>query len=292
MLAALPVRLVPGLTLQEPPAGLSPLVVSLAVAWACVLVAVAAVLVLLNGALSLSERRAAFVSAVTHELRTPLTTLRMYSEMLARGMLPTEEKRQRYLQTLHAEADRLGHLVDNVLAYSRLERGRDEARARDLALGELLGRVEERLERHTSEAGLTWVSSVGQAERETRIRTDPTAIEQILFNLVDNACKYAAQASDRRVHLEALRSRSRLHLRVRDHGPGIPRVEARRLFRAFSKSSRDAANTAPGVGLGLALSRRLARRLGGDLRLESGSEGGASFVLALPVLPAYDGFTP
>ena len=78
---------------------------------------------------SLSERRGAFVSAVTHELRTPLTTLRMYTEMLADGMVPDEPRRRSYLQTLRAEADRLGHLVENVLAYSRLERNRRGLRA-------------------------------------------------------------------------------------------------------------------------------------------------------------------
>jgi signal transduction histidine kinase len=209
----------------------------------------------------------------------------MYSEMLAGDMLPSEEKRRQYLATLSAEADRLGHLVENVLAYSRLERGRAEAHVTELTLGNLLDRLEERLARHAAGAGLLWTPAVGPAEREIRLRTDPTAIEQVLFNLVDNACKYAADASDRRLHLEAERSASRLLVRVHDHGPGISPREARRLFRPFAKSARDAANSAPGVGLGLALSRRLARRLGGDLRHESGGEGGASFVLTLPALP-------
>ena len=85
---------------------------------------------LLAGVVALSERRAAFVSSVTHELRTPLTTFRMYADMLARGMVPDAERRQQYLETLRTEAERLTHLVENVLSYARLERGRGGAAAR------------------------------------------------------------------------------------------------------------------------------------------------------------------
>ena len=78
----------------------------------------------LGGALSLSERRGTFVSAVTHELRTPLTTFRLYTEMLDEGMVASGESQRNYMKTLRSEADRLGHLVENVLSFARLERGR------------------------------------------------------------------------------------------------------------------------------------------------------------------------
>ncbi len=74
--------------------------------------------------MDLSERRRIFVSAVTHELRTPLTTFRLYTDMLADGMVSGEEKRRSYLERLRGEAQRLSHLVENVLFYARLESGR------------------------------------------------------------------------------------------------------------------------------------------------------------------------
>ena len=109
---------------------------------------------------------------------------------------------------------------------------------------------------------------------------DPVAIEQVLFNLVDNACKYGRGATDARIHLMPRQASRHVQLRVRDHGPGIRPEHARRLFEPFSKSSEEAASSAPGVGLGLALSRRLARAMRGDLRLEA-TEDGACFVLTL-----------
>ena len=87
----------------------------------------------------------------------------------------------------------------------------------------------------------------------------------------------------RTIHLEMHSTGSFAVLRVRDNGPGISRKDARCLFRAFSKSARDAADSAPGVGLGLALSRRLAHEMGGNLTLDGSVTNGACFVLTLPM---------
>ena len=107
-------------------------------------------------------------------------------------------------------------------------------------------------------------------------------VGQILTNLVDNACKYAAGGTDAKLEVRALRRGPLLVLRFQDHGPGISGDERRRLFRPFHKSAARAAGGVPGVGLGLPLSRRLARSMGGDLRLtDSGPRGGAAFELSL-----------
>ncbi len=282
MLAALPVRLVPG---QAPEGGYgtassSSLPVVLMVAWSGVLLAGVAVVALLVGVVALSERRGAFVSAVTHELRTPLTTFRMYTEMLAAGMVPDEGRRREYFDILHREAERLSHLVENVLAYARIERGRAPARLERVPVRAMLERMEERLAQRAAQAGMELCVDVPAG---VVVVTDPSAVEQVLFNLVDNASKYAAPAVDRRIHVELEQRRGRVGLAVRDHGPGVDAATARRLFEPFSKSVQTAAKTAPGVGLGLALCRRLARSMRADLRHERVPGGGARFVLWLPV---------
>jgi signal transduction histidine kinase len=282
-LASLPVTLVPGSVEPLDLEGLSPIQISLLIAWGCILLAALAVFVLLRGAVVLSERRGAFVSAVTHELRTPLTTFRMYTEMLADGMVPDEEKRVRYLKTLHAEADRLDHLVQNVLAYARLERTRKGVEIQEVTLGEILDRNRERLAERASQAGMQLEVEPDESLLAQSLRVDVPALERILFNLVDNASKYAASAEDKRIHLQAERLPDRLVLRVRDHGQGIQPDVARRLFRPFSKSAKDAAESAPGVGLGLALSRRLAQKMGGQLILDETVSDGACFELVLPL---------
>lgn len=280
--AALPVRLLPGHTPGLPADAASPIRLSLIVAWVCVLLGAGAVALLLSGTIRLSERRWAFVSAVTHELRTPLTTFRMYTEMLSEEMVPPE-KRGHYLQKLCAEADRLGHLVENVLAYARLERGSAQRRVHSVRLQELLDGMTGRLSEHARHAGMELAVDADSGTLSTRVKTDTGAVEQILFNLIDNACKYAAPVTDSPLHLEARRGDGFVLLKVRDHGPGVSQPLRRGLFRAFGKSASRAARSAPGVGLGLALSRRLARQMGARLYLDKTVRDGACFVLALPL---------
>jgi len=253
---------------------------SLILAWVCALLAGLAAGLLVRGVLVLSERRAAFVSAVTHELRTPLTTFRMYTEMLEEGMVPDEESRSRYLGVLRAEAERLGHLVENVLSYARLERGRVREVLDATTAGSLLQRHLRSLEVRAAQAETTLEVDLGARVGETLVLADGDAVERILFNLVDNACKYAACAVDRRIHLECEAASDRVAIRVRDHGPGVAADVLPRLFEPFSKSAADAAGSVPGVGLGLSLARRLARGMGGDLRLVASDEG-ACFELQL-----------
>jgi signal transduction histidine kinase len=281
MLASLPVTLSPGAFQAPASAGSGPpLALILGVTWGGVLLAAIAVLVLLVGALALGERRAAFVSAVTHELRTPLTTLRTYTEMLADGMITDEQKRTTYVSTLRREAVRLSNLVENVLVYARLERGRVAGRAEDRGVRDLWETVAPRPTERAAQAGLALEVDL---PADLRVRADPSAVEQVLFNLVDNACKYAPSGGPITI-TAAPAAGGRVALRVRDHGPGVARAERRKLFRPFSRSAEQAAGKAPGVGLGLALSRRLARAMDGDLILEDGE--GASFALVLPAAAA------
>jgi signal transduction histidine kinase len=284
-LVALPLQIAPGDIPYEASLSWTPIRLTLAVAWAGVVLAGLAVGLLLHGIVALSERRADFVSAVTHELRTPLTTFKMYSEMLAEDMVTDPEQKRHYLGTLKSEANRLGHLVENVLAYAKLERGNARSRVEELTLAQLLERVRERLEQRATQAGMEIMVDADEAVAASRVKVDAGAVEQILFNLVDNACKYAApSATDRIIHLEALPEQGRFAmLRVRDHGEGISEAGARRLFQPFSKSATEAAHSAPGVGLGLALCRRLSRSLGGDLKRDASVRDGAGFVLSLPL---------
>jgi signal transduction histidine kinase len=281
-LATLPVRLVSGPAPAEESSGPSPARLSLAGAWAFAFLAAIAVAALLRGVVELSERRHVFVSAVTHELRTPLTTFRLYTDMLADGMVTDEARRREYIARLRAEAERLGHLVENVLFYARIESGRGEAAREVVDLHALLEEARPRLAERAARADLE-LSVAPRAGGPAAVHVDRSAVEQVLLNLVDNACKYAARSTPPRIEIEVDTRAGRARLRVRDHGPGLSATERRRLFQPFSKSDRDAANSAPGIGLGLALSRRLARAQGGDLALDTTGAGGAAFVLSLPL---------
>lgn len=253
----------------------------LLIGWIAVLLALLTASFLVHGVMRLSERRASFVSAVTHELRTPLTTFRLYSDMLESGAV-REEKRGDYLRVLSREADRLSHLVENVLSFSKIERGSARSVVRESTVADLLEPMRERLEARLATAGLTLEMQATPTAAGARIRVDAAAVEHILFNLIDNAAKYAATGSPPAVGLHATTTARHLEIRVTDHGPGIPASERARIFRAFHKSAREAAETRPGVGLGLALSRRLATSLRGTLHCTD-SKHGTTFLLTLPL---------
>ncbi|MCA9267601.1 MAG: hypothetical protein KDA41_03990, partial [Planctomycetales bacterium] len=175
-LATLPVEIVAPQPVVAPPA-LSPIRLSLWIAWGCMFLATGAVALLLRGVVSLSERRAAFVSAVTHELRTPLTTFRMYAEMLSEGIVRDPLQQRQYTNTLRVEADRLSHLVENVLAYARLERGRKGGRRQHITVGNLLDRVAPRLSDRSQQAEMNLCVEADAAARDVVLDTDPQAVE-------------------------------------------------------------------------------------------------------------------
>lgn len=289
-LASIPARLVlsaganPDSSLTVPLSSFiaSPTGVTLVIAWLGVVLAIAAVAILLRGVIALSQRRAGFVSAVTHELRTPLTTLRMYTEMLADGMVSDPEKQASYHKTLRAEANRLGHLVDNVLLYSRLERSNRDTKVESAPLASLLDRLTPRLADRASQAGMKLNVTVADNAQGAAIKANLLSVEQILFNLVDNACKYASASADPNIELRINRNRNQIEIRVSDQGPGLDPVARSRLFEPFSKSVHEAANSAPGLGLGLALSYRLAKNMSADLRHVPATKG-ATFILTLPL---------
>ncbi len=282
-LVTFPWRLLPG---ESPAAGhmdWQVLRTPLAVGWAALLLALLAAGILVRGVMKLSERRAAFVSSVTHEMRTPLTTFHLYSDMLAEGMVRDEEQQRSYLDTMRREAVRLNHLIENVLAYSRIERGSARTQRECVTLGDLVERLRPRLEERTRRDRAELEVEANEEDRGVKVVTDLTAVEQIIFNLVDNACKYGLPDEGRRVvRLRALNGSRRACLEVCDEGGGVDRRNLKRLFRPFHKSADDAAHSKPGVGLGLALCRRLARVLGGELRVDARRDHGACFVLELP----------
>ncbi len=267
---------------QMPALGWTPLRIGLLLAWTAVLVALLAVGLGGWSLFDLSERRIRFVSAVTHELRTPLTTLRLYLDLLTSGLVSEEQQKKEYLQTLNGEAERLYRLINNVLDFARLEKSRPAVDKRPVLVRELLDQVctmwQERCT--ASRKDLQIVSALPP---ETAICTDRNLVEQILGNLIDNACKYSQDAADTHIWLCAVMEDQKLCLEVEDRGPGVAKRERFSIFRAFRRG-HDADVKAGGVGLGLALATRWAALAGGKLTVRAGEGGvGACFRVELPI---------
>ncbi len=264
--------------------GLTPTRLALLIVWGVVLLALGAGGMMLHASLLYGRRRSDFASAVTHELRTPLTTFRLYSEMLADDMITDPARKREYLETLRSESSRLARLVENVLAYARLEEGRQHTSPQQVRMQSLLDEVAPGLSRQAAERDMR-LNISGELGADQMVHADRDSVSRILTNLVDNACKYASSAVDRSIEIRVSRRDGQVLIAVRDHGPGVSADAAGKLFAPFQRGKVAGDRGAAGVGLGLALCRSLARDMGGDLRLHPlpAGEAGARFVLELPI---------
>ncbi len=253
--------------------------------WCAALVILGAVGLGIRNVLGLAERRTQFAYAVTHELRTPLTTLRLYSDMLAGGLVRAEDK-DRYIQTLNVESERLSDLVDEVLEYARVENHRVQLDHRRVKVGQLLDDVRNQCLDRCTKAGMNLVIDVNGLSTYD-IETDPQLVRQVVSSLIDNACKYSNDVADPTITLRAQRTLGdRICIDVKDQGPGVDPASRNLIFKPFHRAPGAANGRTGGIGLGLALARSWAQLLRGRLELipPATGEHGACFRLTLPVL--------
>jgi signal transduction histidine kinase len=237
--------------------------------------AAALVLLFVVRAEKLARERSQFAAAAAHELRTPLAGLQLYGDMLAEG-LGDPGKVHDYARRMSEDAARLGRVVSNMLGFSQLERGNLSVDAQVGPLGEILCEIAERARPALDRAGAALDLDVAP---ELRARFDRDALARIVGNLLDNAEKYSRSAGDRTIRLAAVDRGAIVEVTVDDRGPGI--TDKTKLFRAFSRGATGNASPA-GLGLGLAMSKSLARAMGGEMLYKPRDGGGATFVLQLP----------
>ncbi|MEO8587287.1 MAG: HAMP domain-containing sensor histidine kinase [Acidobacteriota bacterium] len=224
---------------------------------------------------ALAQLRSDFVSRVSHELRTPLTQIRMFAETLLLDRVRTPGERRRSLEIIDREARRLANLVENILRFSREERGEDRIDARERDVVPLVRRLLADFEPLVAGRARIEVTLPEQAVA----CVDEEALQQILLNLLDNAVKYGPEGQV--VRLSVVAAGSRVVFSVEDEGPGIPESERARIFEPYYRLPRDRSSSVAGTGIGLAVVADLARLQGGEARVE-GTPRGVRFAVELP----------
>ena len=217
-----------------------------------------------------SMLKTGFVSNVSHELKTPLTAVRLSAEMLREGRVK-EEAQARYLEVIVRESERLTRLVDNVLDFGRLERGRRKFNLEARDVNELLSVAEAQRPR-VEAAGLTLM--VRSAPMPVMRTFDLDAVGQVLVNLIDNAVKYAASGKTVEVAVS-----ERGEITVADRGPGIAAKHRSRIFERFYRCDDSITAKSSGSGLGLSIASRLMAGMGGELVFAPRAGGGAVFTI-------------
>jgi two-component system phosphate regulon sensor histidine kinase PhoR len=242
---------------------------------------------------TIRERRLAalkgdFVANVSHELKTPLSLIRMFSEMLQSGRVASEAKRNEYLKIIVDESERLTGLIENVLDFARVERGKAAFDFASGDVGEAVTRAAAVYAHRAEREGVELSVEVETPLPASRI--DERAVQLAVINLIDNALKYAPQGKV--IRIRAGREGAENVVRVADEGPGVPPEERQRIFERFVRGStaastdRDGTSRSPprGSGIGLALVQHIATSHGGRAWVEAPPppQKGATFLLSIP----------
>jgi signal transduction histidine kinase len=223
-----------------------------------------------------------FVANVSHELRTPVTSIQGYAETLLRNDTSPETRTQ-FLEVIHRQAQRIGALVEQLLALSELEaRGRDDLAREPVNLLSIARHVTETVAGHAKQRRAT-ISLAGVVET-LEVLADPEGVERALLNLVDNAVKYGKEGGT--VTITAVpkteAGREKVIVTVADDGDGIEPKHLPRLFERFYRVDTGRSRQHGGAGLGLAIVKHLVESMDGSIRVESEVGQGTSFIVTLP----------
>ena len=221
------------------------------------------------------ERQRGFADGVSHELRTPISLIRNYASSLRRRSQGLSEQQVEQLALIEEEAGRMGRLVADLLALTRIEANRMLMPFEPFDVGQAIERVAERLRSRCS--GRLRICPGATQSSRTFALGEPARFEQCLVNLIENAQKYDRDGGPIQLRLDA--SLDRVVVHVIDSGPGVPDHEKQLIFERFGRGRNTSGIT--GSGVGLAVVRALMEAMGGSVSVADASQGGADFQLRL-----------
>jgi len=225
----------------------------------------------------LSRLRSDFVANVTHELKTPLTSIRMFAETLRMGRIKEEAERQECLDVIVSETQRLSRLINNVLDFSKIERGQKQYQMAEVDVSEVVQSTLSTLKYSLEEQGFTVETEI---EPQVRAIGDGDALEQAMLNLINNAVKYSCQ--NKSVWIRLWARDDEVFFRVADKGIGIPESEQSRIFEKFYRVHAGNLPDTGGAGLGLTVVKHIVEAHQGRIEVESKVGEGSSFTIILP----------
>ena len=218
-----------------------------------------------------------FLAIISHELRTPLNAIIGYTDLLLSGIPePLPDPARGHVDRVRGASQHLLELIEEILSFSNIEAGGERVRVESVDLPELIRDVADIAEPLAARKGLVLRVS---APDDARVETDPAKVRQILLNLLSNAVKFTDEGE---IELSGEVANGGVLLRVRDTGIGIRSEHLPRVFDAFWQAETAATRRQGGTGLGLAVSRKLAQLLGGDIAVESAPGKGSTFTVLLP----------
>ena len=220
-----------------------------------------------------------FLAVMSHELRTPLTAIMGYEELLSDGITgPVTELQRQQLGRINASARHLLGLIDEILTFARVDIGRERVRWEAMSVNHTLGDAAALVEPMAAAKDIKFI--VELLEEDQAIQTDGTKLRQMLVNMLSNGIKFTDKGE---VRVSCLVDTGMLEVRIADTGVGIPAENIENVFEPFWQAEQTATRKTGGTGLGLSVTRKLARLLGGDVTVASRPGAGTTFLLRLPM---------
>jgi two-component system phosphate regulon sensor histidine kinase PhoR len=227
----------------------------------------------------LDEIRRDFVANVSHELRTPLSILGGYIETLMHDREFSEQEFDRILEVMKRHSDRLGALTEDLLSLARLESAHPNLKVENVRLSELFAAIVRDWGKRFAEHHLR-IDVAVDATLPT-IQADPTRLQEVLYNLLDNAVKYSRPNS--KIRLQAVTLDRQVVVSVSDTGIGIPDADLPRIFERFYRADKARSREMGGTGLGLSIVKHIAELHGGRVQAESELGQGTTISVILPI---------
>lgn len=231
--------------------------------------------------LQMAEMRSQFIASVSHELKTPLTAIRMFAESLRLGRPADAQAKTEYLDTIVNETQRLTRLLNNVLDFSKIEKGKRTYRKERASLGDIVQAATQAMQYPLTQQGFALQVNVDNDVPD--IQVDRDAIEQSILNLLSNAMKYSGESRD--IGLRLVTRDGFAVIEVSDQGVGIDPTQQERIFERFYRVPSEENRRIPGTGLGLALVFHVVKAHGGRVEVRSRLGKGSTFSIYLPMGP-------
>ena len=241
--------------------------------WTLTILTIAIALILFRRERALINLRSDFISRVSHELRTPLTQIIMFAQTLIFKRMRTDSDRDRALKIINNEAQRLSMLVENILQFSRGDKGSLSLTLKSTPLVPLIREITDQFQSLLKDGHC--ISITTDITDDLEIDIDSQAFQQMIINLLDNAVKYSPPQSP--VEISVTSKSDEIELSVVDRGPGIPRSEKRKIWERYYRISRKEQSAIGGNGIGLSVVRELAKLHDADISVIDGVNGGSIF---------------
>lgn len=232
-----------------------------------------------NNEMNLSRMKSYFMSTVSHEFKSPLTSIRQMAEMLVRNRVPSQERKANYYATILQQSERLSHLIDNLLDFTKMEEGHKVFHFEKADIAPAVKNIVELFREMTAGSGFQIHLAI--PDQLPKIIFDREAIEQMVYNLIDNAFKYSRESKV--IDVQLISEGSNIIFSVQDYGVGIRKEDQEKIFSRFYRAGEELSQNVKGSGIGLAIVKQIVAAHHGEITVESSPGKGSKFSVKLPV---------